>query len=125
MECLMKMLACDEQAVATLDSLHDTRRAEQLTFLRSQPVENNDFEDPLDLRIASIRSLLERESQNDQADEFDEGRSSKRVRHPALALSNLLRQRWRLIHAHRPEITFYGFSAALAIVLGWLITHLA
>lgn len=23
MECLMKMLACDEQAVATLDSLHD------------------------------------------------------------------------------------------------------
>jgi hypothetical protein len=125
MECLTKMLACDEQAVAILDSLHDTRRAEQLTFLRSQPVENNDVEDPLDLRIASIRSLLERESQNDQADEFGEGRSSKRVRHPALILSNVLGQRRQLIHAHRPEITFYGFSAAIAIVLGWLITHLA
>jgi hypothetical protein len=62
----------DEQTVATLDSLHDTRRAEQMTFLRSQPVENNDVEDPLDLRIASIRSSLERESQ------FGEGRNEAR-----------------------------------------------
>jgi hypothetical protein len=68
----------DEQTVATLDSLHDTRRAEQMTFLRSQPVENNDVEDPLDLRIASIRSSLERESQNAQADEFGEGRNEAR-----------------------------------------------
>jgi hypothetical protein len=98
--------------------------AEQMTSLRSQPVENNDVEDPLDLRIASIRSSLERESQNDQADEFGEGRSSKRARHPALVLSNVLRQRWRLIHAHRFEITFYGFSAAIAIVLGWVLTRL-
>jgi hypothetical protein len=52
--------------------------AEQMTSLRSQPVENNDVEDPLDLRIASIRSSLERESQNDQADEFGEGRSEAR-----------------------------------------------
>ena len=96
-----------------------------MTFLRSQPVENNDVEDPLDLRIASIRSSLERQSQNDQADEFGEGRSSKRVRHPALVLSNVLRRWWRLIHAHRSEITHYGFTAAIAIVLGWLIAHLA
>ena len=94
-----------------------------MTFLRSHPVQNNDVEDPLDLRIASLRSSLERESRNDQADEFGEGRSSKRARHPALG--SVLRQRWRLIGAHRSGITFYGFSAAIAIVLGWLITHLA
>jgi hypothetical protein len=91
----------------------------------SQPVENNDVEDPLDLRIASLRSSLERETRSDQADEFGEGRSSKRARHPALVLSYVLRERWRLIRAHRSGITFYGFSAAIAIFLGWLITHLA
>jgi hypothetical protein len=96
-----------------------------MTILRSHSVENNDVEDPLDLRIASIRSSLERESQSDEADEFGEGRSSKRERRPALVLSNVLRQRWRLIRAHRSGITFYGFSAAIAIVLGWLITHFA
>jgi hypothetical protein len=96
-----------------------------MTFRRSQPVEDNDVEDPLDLRIASIRSSLERQSQHDQADEFVEGRSSKRVRHPTLVLSNVLRQRWRLSRAHRFEIRLYGFTAAIAIVLGWLIAHLA
>jgi len=94
-----------------------------MTFLRSHPVQNNDVEDPLDLRIASLRSSLERESRNDQAYEVGGGWSPKRPGHPALG--SVLRQRWRLIGAHRSGITFYGFSAAIAIVLGWLITHLA
>ena len=99
--------------------------AEQMTFLRSRPVQNNDVEDPLDLRIASIRSSLEHESRNDQAYEVGGGWSPKRPRHPALVLRNVLRKRWRLTGAYRSRITFYGFSAAIAIVLGWLITHLA
>jgi hypothetical protein len=95
-----------------------------MTLLRSHPVQNNDVEDPLDLRIASLRSSLERESRNDEAYEFGGGRSPKRARHPALLLSNVLRQRWG-IGAHRFGITFYGCGAAIAIVLGWLVTQLA
>jgi hypothetical protein len=105
---------------------HSTTRegAEQTTFLRSHPVQNNDVEDPLDRRIASLRSLVERESRNDEAYELG-GRSPKGARHPALVLSSVLRQHWRLIGAHRSGITFYGFTVAIAIVLGWLIAHLA
>jgi hypothetical protein len=98
--------------------------AEQTTFLRSRPVQTNDVEDPLDRRIASLRSSLERESRNGRAHEYGEARSPKRPRHPALVLRSVLRQRRRLTGADGFGIKVYGFAVAIAIVLGWLISHL-
>lgn len=68
----------------------------------------------IDGRIAALRSSVERDSHK------TDGGDAKWVQTPSRP-RRFLRRASRLIHAPAFEIRVYGFSVALAVVVGWLI----
>jgi hypothetical protein len=75
----------------------------------------SDADESLDRQIAALRSSIERESQN------GDGVEPERVQTTGRSSGRLLRRASLLMHWRASEIRFYGMSAGLAIVVGWLI----
>lgn len=80
----------------------------------SDQAQKGDYES-IDHRIAALRTSVERESHS--ADRGD----VVWVRTISRPPSRFLRRASLLTHGPASEIRFYGFSVALAVLVGWLI----
>jgi hypothetical protein len=69
----------------------------------------------LDRRIAALRSALEHESHGTDGGEPE---WAQRTSRPS---SRFLQRASRLMHSRASEISFYGFTIAVGLVVGWLV----
>ena len=69
----------------------------------------------LDRRIAALRSSLAHESHGTEGGEPEWARTTIRPSSEFLQRASLL------MHARASEISFYGFTVAVALAVGWLI----